>query len=346
MTEKDSVKKRFLSEISGAVEDWNKHISEDITNVKVRTRYEEILDEQEQHGNSTNYGLGRDLWYSNEYFIHCQIKDLISYAEDDDVLYEELRKVWVGVTDKRNPNAMAMNVDGEFEGYLITMNIGMDIDLHLVSLIVSQYLWSMEIDDKSERAKLATEMMDLFLCLIDDDYFLEHIDNFLNESHSDIDLASRRMEIGSQLFEGGMKFVLGHEIGHHILSHTASDGRNIVSKFKPDSLTYNALQLDEFAADNFGFDLLVRSMKKEINVYFLFAPLMVILLLAMRDKCPEQSSPEHPSLRDRYLNLLSKVSEVNEGIANKFQEILNEIASWIRDYYNELGHWKTEWWKG
>lgn len=142
-----------------------------------------------------------------------------------------------------------------------------------------------------------------------------------------------------------MKFVLGHEIGHHILRHTTLDKRYIVSKFIPE-LNASPEQLDEFAADNFGFDLLIRGMK-EINSHFLFAPLIVILMLAIRDDCPEKSSKEHPSLRDRYLNLLSKISEVDKNLATRFQEILNEIASWIRNSYNDqFVHWKTEWWKG
>lgn len=342
MTDKESVKKRFLSEYSGAVEDWDKHLLE-FAKEEQKNGFREHLDQQEEHGNRTNYGLGRDLWYSNEYYIHCQIKDLVNYAEDDNILYEELRKVWVGLTDERNPNAMAMNVDEEFEGYLITINIGLDLDLSLISIIVAHYLCAMQIDDQSERNKQAPEMADLFLSLINDSYFVEIAEDL---KESEMNATPQRMEIASHLFEGCMKFVLGHEIGHHLLSHTASDGRNIVSKFKPVSLTHNAMQIDEFAADNFGFDLLMRGMKKEINAHRLFAPLVVILLLAIRDKYPEQSTPEHPSLRDRYLNLLSKISEVDEGIANEFRRILNDLNSWIRDFYTELGYWKTDWWKG
>ena len=61
-----------------------------------------------------------------------------------------------------------------------------------------------------------------------------------------------------------MKFLLGHEIGHHFLKHTESNGRNIVSKFIPTDVTFNQLHLDEFAADNFGFDLsIIRGRKRD-----------------------------------------------------------------------------------
>jgi len=347
MSDKDSVKKRYLSEIPGAVEDWNKHILEH-ANENEKLEHQKIIDEQEEHGNVTNFNLGREMWYSNEYYIECQIKDLIEYVKDDDVLYEELRNIYVGLTTKRDPNAMAMNDDEEFEGHLITINIGMEMGLLFISDFISQYLYYSLIDDKSEKDKLVPDLTSLLVCLINDNYMAEHIANFLKESHDDIDLESPppKMEIASQIFEGSMKFVLGHEIGHHILRHTASDRKYIVSKYRPVSLNVSPDQLDEFAADSFGFDLLIRGMKK-INSYILFAsPLIVILLLAIRDDCPEKSSKHHPSQRDRYLNLLSKISEVDEGIAEKLQDTLDEVASWIRNRYNnQIVHWTTEWWK-
>ncbi|NMO96311.1 M48 family metalloprotease [Paenibacillus lemnae] len=340
MTDKDSVKKRFLSEFSGAVEDWDIHLLE-AGDDDEKKRYQKILEEQEEYGNIRNYGLGRDLWYSNDHYINFQIQDLIENAQDDTVLYEELRKVWVGKVNKRKPNAMAINMDEEFDGYLITIHFEMDLDLEFLSLVVANYLCARQSKDDSERKKLVTEMTTLFCYLLDKDYFVKQ-----NKGSLEVEKGSVSNVIASQILEASMKFVLGHEIGHHLLKHTATDGRNIVNKFKPMILTHNAMQLDEFAADNFGFDLLVRGMNPLIpNPHFLIAPLIVILLLAIYDESPEQPSTDHPSLRDRYLNLLNKISEFNEYLANIYQEILNEIASWIRDYFSNFIHWRTEWWK-
>lgn len=254
MTDKDSVKKRFLSEFSGAVEDWDRHLLE-AGDDDEKKRYQKILEEQEEHGNVRNYGLGRDLWYSNDYFINCQIQDLINNVQDNSVLSEELKKVWVGKVNKRKPNAMAINMDEKFDGYLITINFEMDLDLEFLSLVVANYLCARQNKDDSERKKLVTEMTTLFCCLLDKDYFVRQ-----NNGSLEIEKGSVSNEIASQIFEASMKFVLGHEIGHHLLKHTASDGRNIVKKFTPMILTHNAMQLDEFAADNFGFDLLVRGL--------------------------------------------------------------------------------------
>jgi hypothetical protein len=70
---------------------------------------------------------------------------------------------------------------------------------------------------------------------------------------------------------------------------------------------------------------------------------MVIFMLALYDKTPEESSQTHPSLRDRYLNLLSRVFEQDEKLALSLQAIMNELATWINDILK--GYWKTEWWK-
>lgn len=108
-------------------------------------------------------------------------------------------------------------------------------------------------------------MAELLLYLIDGKVLQKKATEVAQEGQTDQeDLKSARSHLASELFEAGMKFVLGHEISHHFLKHTESNGRNIVSKFIPTDVTFNQFHLYEFAADNFGFDLMIiRGMKEK-----------------------------------------------------------------------------------
>ncbi|GKS12938.1 hypothetical protein YDYSY3_39380 [Paenibacillus chitinolyticus] len=346
MENKESAKERFLGTFLGAVKDWDMHLAESVNsnvnaNPIIKEAMQKMIEEQENHGNAI--GLGREVWYSNDYFIHCQILDFISYVKGDQDLGDELKLIYVGKLGNPGLDAEAINMDMESEGYLIKISFEMELNLVLFSNFVSYHLFGMQREDKDQLIKLLLGALETFLLFIDKKELLKKTEEVHPADPKERDQTSIREHIASELFEASMKFLLSHEIGHHFLKHTESKGRNLVSKFIPTDVTSNQLHLDEFAADNFGFDLSIVQGKKENNKTFLLAPLVVILMLALFDKTPEEPSQTHPSLRDRYLNLLSRVTEVNEQIASENQHFFNFVASWI----NKLipGYWKTEWWK-
>jgi hypothetical protein len=343
---KKSAKERFLDSFIGGTEDWDKHLAESIAKDENSPHFEiakKILKEQEDFGNVINADLGREMWYSNDFFINSLILDFITASEDD--LVNELKQVFVGMLGNPGIDAEAINMDEEFEGYLIKMHFEMDIQLDLFSHFVAYHLYGMQISDVGERINLLLEMYELLLFLMNKQALLEKAsegEHDVQDNDLQGNLISPRLNIATDLYVAGMSFVLGHEIGHHFLKHTESNGRKIVSRFIPTDVTCNQLHLDEFAADNFGFDLLIRGMKDR-NDNTLFAPLIVILMLALNDKTPEEPSQDHPSLRDRYLNLLSRVSQHNEVVALTLQGFFNNVATWINNTLR--GYWKTEWWK-
>ncbi|MFF2154445.1 hypothetical protein ACFVVQ_03950 [Paenibacillus chitinolyticus] len=346
MDNKESAKERFLDTFLGAVKDWDKHLAESINsdddaNHIIKENLQKMIEEQENHGNAI--GLGREVWYSNDYFIHCLILDFISDVKGDQDLVDELKLIYVGKLGNPGLDAEAINMDMESEGYLIKISFEMDLNILLFSNFVSYHLYGMQIDDEDEIKKLLPGAFETFLLFIDKKELLKKTEEILQIGPKERDLTSIRVHIASELFEASMKFLLSHEIGHHFLKHTESNGRNLVSKFIPTDATSNQLHLDEFAADNFGFDLSIIQGKKESNKTFLLAPLIVILMLALFDRTPEEPSQTHPSLRDRYLNLLSRVSEVNEQVASEHQHFFDFVASWINGLLP--GYWKTEWWK-
>lgn len=337
MNNKKTAKERFLDRFFGGVEDWDEHLAKQIEDGS------EILQIQEEFGNATNSDLGREMWYSNDFFINSLIlnfiSDAITDAEDD--LVDELKQIYVGMLGTPGVDVEALDMDEEFDGYLIKMHFEIDLQFgHMVHL-ASYFIYGMQLKDERERNNLLPKMYEELLYLIDKEALLKKLKENIQDDEQ-VDFNSPRLNIATDLFVAGMSFILGHEIGHHFLKHTKSNGRNIVSKFKPTDVTSNQLHLDEFAADNFGFDLLIRGMKKR-NDSILFAPLIVILTLAIYDKTPEEPSETHPSFRARYLNLLSRVSEHNEEIALTLQQIFNDLATWING--NLGGYWKTEWWK-
>lgn len=342
MEDKKSAKERFLDRFFGGVEDWDKHLTESITKGENSHHHEigrEILEEQEDFGNVTNSDLAREMWYSNDFFINSLILNFITDAEDE--LVNELKQIFVGMLGSPGVDAEAMDTDEEFDGYLIKIHFEMEIQLDLISHLVAYHIYGMQLRDERERVKLLPEMLENLLFLMDKKALLKKASEDIQDNVQE-NLKSPRLQIASDLFVAGMSFVLGHEIGHHFLKHTESNGKNFVSKFIPTDVTSNQMHLDEFAADNFGFDLLIRGMKKR-NDYTLFAPLIVILMLALYDKTPEEPSQTHPSLRDRYLNLLSRVSKHNEVVALTLQRIFNDVATYIN--FTLRGYWKTEWWK-
>jgi len=341
MEYKKSAKERFLDEYGG-VEDWSKYLADSVTE-EVNPHHLEtsmrILKEEEEFGNRTNSGLGREIWYSNNFFINSLILDFITNAEGD--LMDELKKVFVGILSGPGPDAEALNIDEEYDGYLIKMNSDIDNQLTYISDLVSYHVYGMQIRDERERNNLLPKMMEALLDLVDKEALMRKLseDKQVNKK---VDLKSPRLHIATDIFVAGMSFVLGHEIGHHFLKHTESNGRSIVARFKPEDVTYDKLHLDEFAADNFSFDLLIRGIKERNDSTFL-APLIVILMLALYDKTPHESSQTHPSLRNRYLNLLSRISEQDPVVASNLQQIFNHVATWINVSLG--GYWKTEWWK-
>ncbi|WP_240948548.1 hypothetical protein [Bacillus sp. RO1] len=339
---KKSAKERFLDRFLGGVVDWDKHLAESTTEDETAHLFEtskKILKIQEDFGNRTNSELGREMWYSNDFFINSLILNFITDAEDD--LVNELKQIFVGILGIPGVDAEALDMDEEFDGYLIKMHFEVDLQMTFISDLVSYHIYGMQIRDERERANLLPKMWEALSDLVDKEALLKKISEN-KQVDKQVDLESPRLHIATDLFVAGMSFVLGHEIGHHFLKHTESNERNIVSKFIPKNVTSNQLHLDEFAADNFSFDLLIRGMK-ERNDNTLFAPLIVILMLALYDKTPEEPSQTHPSLRDRYLNLLSRVSEHNEVVALTLQRIFNDVATWINGTLR--GYWKTEWWK-
>ncbi|PHA57892.1 hypothetical protein COF07_11810 [Bacillus wiedmannii] len=299
---------------------------------------EKMLKLQEEFGDATNSGLGRETWYSNEFFINSLVLNFLDNAEGkDEKLFEELKKVYIGYMGKPGMTAEAMNMDEESDGYLITMNFDIDLQLQLMCKFTSSYLYSLHSNIKKEEVvEQYIDMSENLLYLMNKNALLEKMSGQDEKEGMVLDAKdiTHKEHIATDLLEAGMSFIIGHEIGHHILKHTESNA------------TPDRKRLEEFEADNFGLDLVIKGLKRREKNY-LFAPLMVILMLALTEAKPDEPSEEHPSLKDRYLNQLSKLSEYNKELAQELQQIFQILAEWIYKssiFSNEKDYWDTEWW--
>ncbi|PER45203.1 hypothetical protein COL26_20305 [Bacillus thuringiensis] len=239
-------------------------------------------------------------------------------------------------------NVEAMNIDEESDGYLITMNFDIDLQMELMCELTSSYLYSLHSNiKKGEVLDQYIYMSENLLYLVNKNALLEKIEsermNGQDEKEGivlDAKDITHKEHITTDLLEAGMSFIIGHEIGHHILKHTESDA------------TPDRKRLEEFEADNFGLDLVIKGLKRREKNY-LFAPLMVILMLALAEAKPDEPSEEHPSLKDRYLNLLSRLSEYNKDLAQELQQNFQRLAAWIYKgpiFSSQKDYWDTKWW--
>lgn len=157
MEKKISAKDRFIDRNFDVKEDWDGFVAEQNPSPSA----EKILKLQEDYGNATNSGLGRETWYSNEFFINSLVLKFLSDAEDkDNELFEELKKVYIGYMGKPGMTAEAMNMDESSDGYLITMNFDIDLQLQLMCKLTSSYLYSIHSNIKKE--EVVDQYMDVF----------------------------------------------------------------------------------------------------------------------------------------------------------------------------------------
>lgn len=219
-----------------------------------------------------------------------------------------------------------------------------------MSFLTGNYLYSLHSNISAAEYKKSIEQMEEILLYLMHKDALAEVPQEEVEKITKLDLnnITHKQHIVTDLLVAGMDFIIGHEIGHHVLKHTDKSKKNIASKFIPTTLNINQSHLDEFAADIFGLELVISSIKKR-NRNTLFAPLMIMIMLALAEEKPEEPNDTHPSFKDRYLSLLSRLNEYyGEEVAMKLHKIGNDLAAWIYDdelFSKKEDYWDTEWWK-
>lgn len=338
MTKKKHASDRFKDENLNAVEDWDKYMLDSIgsKNSPLYQTLQKVLSEQEDFGNSLieGYELGRTLWYSNDFFINALIMKFVEITEEE--TSKEIEQVFVGVRDHLDPNAAAYEIREDFDGYLITINFQM---IHMITMLseLTSLLW-LEKTEINPNTKAT-----IYLGVNSIIEYIKNPNKVYNMLFQYNGMIPNPLlgERSSRMFVGGQSFVIAHEIGHHLLKHTELSNKGLVSNLAQDYKHMNNEQLDELAADNYAFELMMKD-HKEYSISQLLSPLLVLIILAFNDSDPARNSLEHPSLKTRYLNLSNLIFHKDKKKAEIVQSLFNDVAS-LLNHRNK--YWSTDWWK-
>lgn len=340
---KKYTKEQFMNMYHSAQENWESFFIENIQKghksspeiIENTNRFSNLIEKFNEHNEYLTYV------YSNDSLINEIMLFFIDNASVD--LKNELKKIYVGKIDNFEINAFAHQIDKEYEGFLVTLNFGLEFQLSVLTEIFTPFVFSL-IGGDPEKKKDYT------------DYMHSNIDILSDHAVINLDYFSKRKEfpigfgkISYQFYFGLLAFVISHEIGHHFLQHTDNNYKKIMSRFIDEDVYLNSYQLDEFAADQFAIETMFRDNRfenasnKRINRFMLSAPLYVMLVLAINDKNPEQSSDTHPSVKSRFIRISN---EIKAYCSHEDYEIIiitfDQIITLINDK-NKI--WEKIWWK-
>lgn len=333
----NNVEKKFFKENPKAYENWILEFLENAIK-KSPPHLKSLLEEK--------YEMAKPIldeqysWFSNDLFIHHIMYNLINNANQD--IKEELEKVWIGkLNDNMEATAIAHTVDHDFEGYLITLNFEMEyLLLNVCEALAGELLICTHKEEKYEEP-----MRDLyftnFLSLPEQNELAMFIREVLSP-----EINEKLSDFSSTAYIGATTFVIAHEIGHHFLKHTEINNKFI----KPYRDMYirggNINHEYEYAADDFAIDLMLKN-KSNLKIEYLAGPYLVMLALALEDPTPQFSCDSHPSIKDRYGNIKSRIASKYEN--KEHIEVLDALSSRVTEFINittKPERWKgREWWK-
>ena len=288
-----------------------------------------------------------ELWYSNDSFLNTIMLHFIDNV--DEKTSHELRKFFIGkLGPQKSPNAEARNRKPEIdEGYLITYNFTLDFGISRLTEVYASY-----IHYKGHIGEYKKQLGEL---LLNNYMMLFNLEKFnpAYKRNLPVHIQEQYNESSYKHYFGATAFVVAHEIGHHLLKHTVVKEDSMMITYKNDFIDMIGTNIDheyEFAADDFAVDFFLKDKRYElynkerkIDLNYLTSPLYVMLALALDTNDPTAVDGDHPPIRDRYLKLLSKLSNYcTEGEIKLLKEIFRDIVQGIQDMYKP---WIKVWWE-
>ncbi|WP_200961627.1 ImmA/IrrE family metallo-endopeptidase [Paenibacillus sp. Soil522] len=150
-------------------------------------------------------------------------------------------------------------------------------------------------------------------------------------------------------FFGATAFVIAHEIGHHFLKHTKNSHKFMQSNRRIPG--FNVNHEWEFAADAFALNLMFSNKDNEKRLLFntdspvyFCGPVIAFLAIACGDNSPCEASESHPSIRDRYLNMMEEIKKYcGSSDYTFFNKLVSKTQSAINKKDQPWGN--AVWWK-
>jgi hypothetical protein len=281
---------------------------------------------------------------SNDYLLEKLMKEIMEIS--DIKLKKRLGQIFVAKRKKYVPNASALMVNRSYDGDLIFFYVGLSNACVQFSILFVKFLNIRMLREKNDSTseikklmrELSVDAIKLTLAVTRwNIYFENHV--YL-ENDLILDFCDEKNALQAMRFSGLIdKFILGHEIAHHLLGHTGKD--NDGSQYLQSLLTNNnvstsgtEMHLKEFQADALAF-LLISGYTRNLSMDLKRAEdlladatigslLMFIILEQLTSN--KISSKSHPSAEDRYNHCLSILHSLeNNQFALSFLEDLEQF---------------------
>ncbi|WP_088291622.1 hypothetical protein [Bacillus mycoides] len=282
-----------------------------------------------------------DLWYSNHAVIQIIMERLVEQA--DEKLKIELQKVFIGVkmndTDPL-PNAIARIIDPEYKGYLITLNFEIGYVLSIIAGLTATIVSTATTEDESDR-KILGELLDLKVAALPE----KSEEALIYNGKLPLHLLTQELDNYGNVIEGMLTFVIAHEIGHHFLKHTEHSGEDMFPFGGHNIRGGNIYHEEEYLADEFALDLMLNNNQNTYLPYnYMGGPLYTMIALALRDKFPHQGDEEHPSTRERYLNIKRELMEYCTD--EEYKHVMFFVDHVLLIIHDISNPWKgNKWWE-
>lgn len=244
------------------------------------------------------------------------VSELIAVYPDE--LRREVESVYVVKSYDYRANAFAHFRTGDYRGYLVTYWEGLNILFHMTSVLYAEYY---DIQDdricaergwpktsklpNSEKRQRHRWNIATFLSFAD----TCRLRDFDLRLTPQIDFSTYEDTLWMLFFNACIAFAVAHEIGHHILNHTASTAGASIRAFvslPPDLSTVSGEHRIEFEADLFAAKslCLLRDTSELYKAYMMYvSPLLALGSLGLLLGEPTADSVSHPSISRRYANV-------------------------------------------
>jgi hypothetical protein len=251
---------------------------------------------------------------------------------------EVLERTFIGMSEEfeKPAKACAAGRHHEYTGHLITINAEMEYDLARIADVGAAYMEVLRAGRRGLAAELRLATRLLFQCVDIVGYriglTLDAFDWYPSDYRSDFDRQA------GEFFVWGLMFVLGHELGHHVLGHT--EPRSI--EIEPRESQEHELAADAFAAQAIFESVNAHPDYEGFPVPMLAGPLVALTALAVEHVDGTTDRTTHPSDSRRWRNVLQASSAY---LTSDELETMERLGDTINGYLQgRLQLWPSSWW--
>jgi len=256
--------------------------------------------------------------YSNDMLLDKLMYELIGLHADD--LQEALCSIFVGKRRNIAANATAFPKDADVDVNLVLFNVGLS-DAAYQYAILFDHFTSLPAQIKARNYGATAQFRALLERVVraqsrwdaDGLWIQLELDDFLGREHERI--GSRAADIATCTD----RFILGHEIAHHLLGHTLVAGRGLgtlhhATRTLP--TRWNALpqaRRDELEADIAAIGLMLGTSAEAIEkmaVTVAIGALLTMTILGQLVPDPEVACGDHPAVAERFLNVVECLTRI------------------------------------